>query len=290
MDIQAIKKLVDDYKQPVLAKDLPNNIYHSPDCPGLSSSFLKEIHKHTPLHAVTKRTYGSESSDAMTLGSLVHTMVLTPENLDKEYFIIPDDAPNRPRLVQINAKKPSAETIAAISFWDKVNTQSQGKTIITTKTLDVAQNMSRSVLNKFGGLLNGTDREHSIFYRDENYETLCKIRPDAYNLQTKTIIDLKTTGSLNERAFNYSVRDYGYHFSAAMYCYGMTKMFGGDWERFLLLAVEKAPPYDCRVFELSKEWLLAGWNGYCESLDAYTEDLKSGQFHGYDSEPTILYP
>jgi len=62
---------------------------------GINYSALKLYHK-SPLHFKWNQDNKKDSTEAQKLGTLVHTLVLEPHNMDSEYAILDvDKRPNR---------------------------------------------------------------------------------------------------------------------------------------------------------------------------------------------------
>lgn len=286
MTLERIIKELANFSGPVLTKELTNAEYHSPQCPGVSSSMLKAIAMSTPLHAKTQRG-NPESSSAMVLGSAVHKLVLEPQSFNDEYFVVDDDAPRKPTPAQINAKKPSPDTVVAVEFWKQVQERCKGKEVLSPSDYGLIDAMRRSVLKKFGNLLEPCAKEESIFF--ESQGQLCKIRPDAYDPTTRVIIDLKTTTDLSEKGFQRSMDSLYYPLQAGMYAHGMAKMFPhGRWDTFYLLAVEKEKPFDCRLFRLSHNYLKYGFDLFQYALGQYIRCSNENTWPGYSAQPTEL--
>ena len=100
---------------------ISNAAYHAGD--GISKSGLDLIAR-SPLHYFAK--YRSpdrerdEPTEAMKLGTAVHSAVLEPESFASDYIVVPADAPRRPTTVQLNAKKPSDDTVIAIEWFSEL--------------------------------------------------------------------------------------------------------------------------------------------------------------------------
>lgn len=87
----------------------------------------------------------SEESPAMVLGSLVDCMLFSPDEVEARFYLMPDDAPKRPSVTQRNAAKPSATTVAAIEFWDKVAELATDKTIVSKAVAEQAAQICDAV-------------------------------------------------------------------------------------------------------------------------------------------------
>jgi len=82
------------------------------------------------------------------------------------------------------------------------------------------------------------------------------------------IVDIKTTDDASPRGFAYSVRKYRYHVQAAMYLDGVMAT-GTKPEAFILIAIEKAPPYLCAVYYLTDSDIEAGREAYKQDVETY---------------------
>ena len=84
-----------------------NDQYHGG--PGVSKSHLDAIAGASPLHYwhkyINPNRERAEPSQALIMGSAIHSIVLEPDLFTGEYITVPEDAPKRATKAQINAKK-----------------------------------------------------------------------------------------------------------------------------------------------------------------------------------------
>lgn len=92
----------------------------------------------------------------MDEGNLLDVMLFTPDEFNTRFFVMPDDA-KKPTSAQVNAKKPSDETIAQIARWEEVQAAIGDRIVVTNDQVDEAQFLAQSVRNNstvaFHGLL-----------------------------------------------------------------------------------------------------------------------------------------
>jgi len=70
-------------------------------------------------------------SPALSFGRAYHSFILDGQkSFDRDFVVIPEDAPKAPSSAQIKVKKPSDETIAAIKWWFDFNNLNDKKTIL----------------------------------------------------------------------------------------------------------------------------------------------------------------
>ena len=199
------------YFEPGRYEGLPNEVYHAAN--GISSTQVKDARVSLMFYHgrhVTK-TIRRESSEALTFGSLAHTLALEPEKLHEEFAVfpgIPAEAFTTPDSMkafirEFNADKPKAEqlkltgkkeelqaAIRAVSpeaiFADEFEQQwrdsGDGKTIVSREQLTLATAFQQALLNheSAGKLLRHPSRsvETSYFGMDDETGLEVRVRPD----------------------------------------------------------------------------------------------------------------
>ena len=268
-------------------KQMDNAKYHA--LPSVSKSHLDEINR-SPYHYWCRYLDPDriipEPTKAMIIGSAFHTLVLEQHLFDKEYIIEPIDAPKRPTAVQRNAKKPSAQTLDAIAYWDDFDKKADKKTLLSREDYDrlvimrnrvyehPAANTILSMKGKY---------EQSYQWTDEATGEICKSRPDFHTADCSLLVDLKTTEDASEYGFKKSCHTYRYHVQAAWYLRSLQKA-----ESFVFIAVEKKPPYMVAVYNASANMIAAGNRVADKNLATLAECRKTGKWVGYSEEITEL--
>lgn len=220
--------------EPGRYEGLPNEVYHAAN--GISSTQVKDARVSLMYYHgrhITK-TIRRESSDALTFGSLAHTMALEPEKLDEEFAVFPGvpaeaftttdslkafirdynvDKPKSEQLKLTGKKEDLQEAIRAVNpsaiFADEFEQQWResvaGKTILTTEQLELATAIQQSLFSNSDAhslLCNpGRQSEVSYFGIDEETGLEIRVRPDI-ELRTPTeniCADLKTVSIGNVR-------------------------------------------------------------------------------------------
>ena len=206
---------------------LPNEVYHAAN--GISSTQVKDARVSLMFYHgrhVTK-TIRRESSEALTFGSLAHTLALEPEKLHEEFAVFPGIPAEaftttdsmKAFIREFNADKPKAEqlkltgkkeelqaAIRAVSpeaiFADEFEQQWRdsvdGKTILSREQLTLATAIQQALLNheSAGKLLRHPSRsvETSYFGMDDETGLEVRVRPDL-EVQINGVrigVDLKT--------------------------------------------------------------------------------------------------
>ncbi|MFH2184825.1 RecE family exodeoxyribonuclease [Citrobacter portucalensis] len=199
------------YFEPGRYEGLPNEVYHAAN--GISSTQVKDARVSLMFYHgrhVTK-TIRRESSEALTFGSLAHTLALEPEKLHEEFAVFPGIPAEaftttdsmKAFIREFNADKPKAEqlkltgkkeelqaAIRAVSpeaiFADEFEQQWRdsvdGKTILSREQLTLATAIQQALLNheSAGKLLRHPSRsvETSYFGMDDETGLEVRVRPD----------------------------------------------------------------------------------------------------------------
>ncbi|WP_435310668.1 PD-(D/E)XK nuclease-like domain-containing protein [Primorskyibacter sedentarius] len=273
---------------------ISNHDYHYGK--GISKSGLDLI-RQNPAEFITRKRHPKPPTPAMLLGSAFHCLVLEPEKFDQEYVMEPMDAPRRPTAAQINAKKPSPDSLAAIEFWKQWDAENEGKTAISTKPGDdpfwqpsdwcrLHRMRDAILLHPIASILldpSAGRAEQTCYWVDWQTKKLCKCRPDFINDDHNLLVDLKSTEDASYTGFGQSVSRYRYHVQDAYYRDGMHQI-GHTVGGFVFVAVEKQPPYNVAVYRLGQEEVRVGRLQYESDLMKYKQCHEADEWPGYPDE------
>lgn len=227
-------------------KEISQNVYR--ESKSISASDIKLILENPYLFKIG---YKKPKTDSMVLGSLVHTLVIEPENFERDYY-----------LMETFNLRTQAGKLAK----ERAIQESNGKIIVQEefyiKAKEIAQTLLKSDLSNL--FKNGAG-EHSFFGEIDGIP--CKCRPDYFlemNNQ-KIIIDLKTTkfGGASPDNFIKSIASFGYYIQAAFYL----ELLKAD--EFIFVAIETEPPYMMGIYELDNISLEFGLNEVKRGLEIY---------------------
>lgn len=216
-----------------------------------------------------------EQTPAMALGSLIHTATLEPETLDQLYAVSPKfDRRTKDGKAQAEAFEQSA----------------QGKIVVSEDDMKVALGCagrvrSHSVASE---ILDGAKVESSVYWQHEETGLLCKARPDAYHPDTGTLIDLKSTQDAGPK-FVRDLFSMNYHVQLAFYAMAI-EAIGFTVARVVIIAVEKAPPFEVGLYELDADTIALGAHKVREFLPRYAEALKTDVWPGYPRQIQKVSP
>ncbi len=265
--------------------------------PAINKSGLDEI-ASSPLHYWAnyldpeREPRGSTAS--MVLGTAIHTRTLEPEKFWDRYVLEPVDAPKRPSSSQLNAKKPSPETIEAIEFWARFNREAEGKEILSRDHFETCEKVAQAVRKSAAAtelLREGTSEvtviwETKVMLADgSEVQVPCKARIDF--LSALAILDVKSTQSAGPGPFARSVVNYRYHMQAAFYSDGLRAAIGED-RPFIFLAFETSAPYACAFYLADEVMIDVGRKLYLPLIQKYAEAVHRNEWPGYPDEIKTL--
>lgn len=246
---------------------MTNSEYHAAE--GISKSDLDLIHL-SPAHYKARKGNQAQTT-AMLIGSALHKLVLEPDDFGSEFITAPE----------CDRRTKEGKAVYA-EFLER----SAGKSLLTAQQMTELTAVSSAVRNDplAGKLLKSGKAETSYFWHDEVNGLLCKCRPDY--LKGRYCIDLKTTQSARPEDFMKSAYNFRYHVQAYWYLQGL-KACGADAEEFIFIAVEKDPPYAVCVYAAGEDFLRLGEKEAEKDLETFCRCLETGNWHGYDEEPTV---
>ena len=237
---------------------MSNEIYHDGD--EVSCSKLKAASR-----SLAHYRYGEvKISDKAALeGTLGHCAILEPAELNNRFAVGP---------------QCDKRTKAGKAEWEDFISANPGKEIITQEQYDMAVGMQDVVAGNDEAmeLMAGGTAEVSIFWEDSESGLMCKCRPDW--LGERVIVDVKTTDDC--RQFSSSVSKFGYHIQAPWYLEGARQALL-DVDSFVFLVIEKTPPYEMMLYELSPEYMEAGMAIARKALHGIALAKSNGYYPGY---------
>lgn len=207
--------------------------------------------------------YEREETESMLLGSLVHCLVLEPDEVNNRYAIVP---------------KCDRRTKEGKAVYERFVTENDGCQVIKQETFDEAVAIACSVsLNETAAkiLLSRKNVEHAIEFEIDGVE--CKSKIDLLTPGHHIVFDLKTTQNAKPDEFAKSVVSYGYHRQAAFYCEGVRRIYGTE-PRFIFCAVSTQYPYLCGCYELDDQAIGLGRIEIDGLLNEYKQRLAANDW------------
>lgn len=260
-----------DAPAPGLYRDVPYDTYAR--WSALRSSLLNKVGQ-SPLHARYAMLHPGEdgSTKAKEFGHVLHHAVLEPDLFLTRYAKAPT---GDKRLKDVKAA------------WAECQEKNAGKVLVGGDDFDQCIAMrdavwshptAKEILGSPGA------KELSAVWRDKETGLPCKGRQDFFGSWAgwPTLADLKSTVDASRKAFSRAISAYQYAPQGAYYLDGFDTLspFEGD-RRYVLIAVEKDPPFAVCVYELDQDSIAAGRRRYRSHLDQWARCLDSGLWVGY---------
>lgn len=252
---------------PSVHPNLDESFYHA--FPALNASSINKL-ADCPAMCRFSLDNPQPPTENMRLGTLLHSMVLEPESLDK-YGVI-----SKP----LTTKDGKAEKAAL---------EEAGKTVYKQDAWDTACSMADAVKAhpRIQALLQlPGESELSIFWDEEGttgQPIHCKARVDRLITTpdgTRVALDLKTAQEVNPHALSKKIFDFGYHAQAAWYLEGLAKV-GLFTDSFCFAFVRSTPPHLVVPVLLTAEALDFGRKRYEAMLAEWEYCQQNNVWPGY---------
>lgn len=240
----------------------------------MSASGIERL-RRSPLHFRHWKDTPSEETDAMRLGTALHTALLEPE-LFRGRYVRGIEGDGRTKAVK-DARAALAEEFP-------------GATILTPQQWDDLTGMRDAVMAhpRARSFFEGEgDNELTGVWLDPITGVACKMRLDRDVPRAAVIVDLKSTRDASPHAFARQCANLGYHRKSAFYrrgCAALDRPRNGS----ALIAVESSPPYAVAVYLLDEGDLDRADTEIARHLNVYADCLDRDEWPGYGSEMTSL--
>jgi hypothetical protein len=270
--------------------DIPESVYHQRVLGLVNNGSLKILLDKTPAHYLSWITNEGDASESTALhfGRAMHCAIIEPDVFDRTYVKPVDHPYRRPTASQLNAKKPSDQTLKAIDYWSKWKADNIDLIEITAKEKDKLLRMAESLAKHTlaSRLLTAPDAmgESTALWTDPKHKLLCKARIDLRIPSMRIWCDLKSTEDASPQHFPRSIAKYGYHIQHAHYS-SASEVLDESLRAFLFIAVEKEPPYAVAVHAIDAEAESRGIELRDRAMETLTECLINDNFPAY--APTI---
>lgn len=236
----------------------------------------------SPLHYITQIRTPSPPTDAMLAGTAAHLGLMEPARFADEVRVLPEGAPRRPTSVQLNAKKPSLETLERIDWWQRWERESAGKIVLDRDAAARVQRMIDAVQSHPAARAWLTDGRYevSLQWVDGKYEVPCKARVDW--LRTDGVfVDVKTSVDASPEGFSRQAANLYYHMQAAAYFSGSEHVLDRTPPAWVWVVVENEEPHAVACYVAEPPAILAGLRLWDRALGRYREALERGVWTGY---------
>lgn len=244
--------------------------YHS--MAALSSSGIKKLLR-SPAHYIVERTAPRAPSDAMKIGTAVHTLVLEPQRAG-EIIAMPG--------FNLRTKAGRDESVD----WAEAHQSCQSFDAQTHERIVRAAEAVRAHPGAARLLCDGA-AERSIFWRDAKESIECRARFD-WHRDDGGIVDLKTTRDASPDAFSRSIANFEYHVSAAHYWLGAEHVLGASPAFWAFVCVEVEPPFGVACYVLDAASIRAGMARCERAYRTFRECVDSQQWPAYPETIDVI--
>lgn len=276
--------------------------HHSQPCEGVSvtSGVLRRMLLKTPgdvwaFHQLNPERWEEEDSTAKRLGRLMAAYVEGgEEEVERLFYILPDNRPNRPTRVQYQAIKEgrgSKTAHAAVAFWREVDTDSRDQ--ITETQMQMVRNMGMALAHDPAArAILGGEPEITMAWRDERTGLWCLARPDQLSFGG-FISDYKKIspqgGTFNKSLCYRAIRAHRYDMQMALAWEGMERLTGHLSKEVGLLFQADVKPHFCIPIEIAEEELQIGKFYNHQSMLRFAECLDAGHWSEPGEEPGVFH-
>jgi len=269
---------------------VPEQAYH--DHPALSRSVLAEAARMSPMHARHKWKGGGDdvSSDAASLGTALHSRVLTPPLFEERYDVAAE---------QCEATKGDGDRCSYSAkvrhdgTWYCGTHAPDGEPddieVLKADTEDDVESMAEALeadpdaaplLFELPGL-----PEVTILWEDEATGLMCKARPDRIVglPDGVAIVDLKSTRSAHPEDFRRKMSKYGYWLQPPFYTLGIRQASEADVnvKDFVFATVESSEPYATQCFRPHPKEQQAVRKRMCQLIDRIAQCESEDRWPSY---------
>src|SRR5690606_210938 len=246
--------------------DVPADVYHR--WPAASQTVLKIMRDRSPAHARQYMLTPPEPTPAMVLGQAIHMAILQPD-------LFRQCADGRPEL--------ELSTRAGREPLEADQKEHPRPIFLPHEEYDRCLAM-RDVVWRDRSASKQQQRpmELSAVWRDRWFGVLCKGRFDCLST-LGVIVDCKSVADASPRAMQRFIYSYGTYLQAAHYMIG-AKQLGVEADYFVLIAVEKEPPYGIGIYNIRGDALMAGEEELAKLLRTWSECETTGRWPGYSEQ------
>lgn len=259
-----------DPPEPGLYKDVPPETYSR--WTAVRSSLLRKMER-SPLHARYAMLHPDEdSTPAKEFGQAFHVAILEPERFNTAFGVMPNFGPRQSSKV-----RAQEDEYRAVHAHVRMISKENFDLCLAMRDAVWQHPTAKEILSQPGA------NELSAVWKDAITGLPCKGRQDRFGIWNgPTVTDVKSAADASRLGFAKSIAKYGYAEQAAFYLDGFQHLARvAEPRRYVLIAVEKEPPFAVGVYELDQASIAAGRKKYRGHLDRWAQCLESGVWEAY---------
>lgn len=233
----------------------------------VSFSSLNHVHRSV-AHLIENIEHPPEQTGAMVFGTVFHMAILEPQKYDKLVVVMP----NFDRRTKVGKAEYAA--------FQEMMKDNPDKIAISESDRDCIARMREAVDNEPEAKkwLTGGLTECWIDWVDGDYGFECVAKVDY--LRPDAIIDLKSCRDASMPEFSREIGNKRYHVQGAMYIDGVYTAMKSEARDFIMIAVEKTPPYSVACYSLHPIDVDTGRKEYQADMAKLDEAMNS-KYYGY---------
>lgn len=233
----------------------------------ISASLLKRVY-NKEFYEVLNKVENSKN-DAMKFGSLVHCMVLEPDEFNNRYAV----------MQELNLRTKEGKESKNL-----FELENKDKEIITQDELTKAQNCLKSLENaKLLKIFKRGLKEQVALFKVQDLD--CKSKIDFFDEKNGLLIDLKTTCKSGDE-FLKDCKKFHYNLQMAFYHDGLVQL-GKEIKKVLIIGLQNKAPFKITIAELEQDELEVGRDKYNLAIKILNK-IKSDNKYKSELETDIL--
>lgn len=253
--------------------NIPAEEYHRREL-GIASNTSLKLIRRSPAHykAWIDGELEVAETAALRFGRAFHCALLEPDRFASAY-------PESPKFNR-RTKVGRAEYEAWIEQYPDA---------MSADDLDTIRKMVASVRRHplASQMIRDGEPELTLSWKDADTGLRCKSRLDYYVRELAMIVDAKSTEDASWEEFRKDVARYGYHVQDALYRSAASAL-NMPVQHFVLLAVEKSPPFAVAPYTLDANGIGRGYAVARRDMDTLAHCLKTNRWPGYPETITEL--
>lgn len=256
--------------------DLPAEQYHQRVLGEVSNSGVKQALRSAAHYKAWVEATDEHDTPTFAFGRAFHAALLEPARFAQDWSVQPDFGDLR--------------TKAARESRDAWKAEHPNVTTLPQEDMERIHAMIAAVLAHPWARRAVRDGHSEVTLRwsDDTTGLPCKARADYYvDGKAPFVLDVKTTLDASPEAFARDIAKYGYHIQHAHYADGF-RVLGRPLRNYLLLAVEKEPPYAVAMYYIDAEAEQRGYDLRARGIEHIAACLKSGVWPAYTNDITRL--
>jgi len=250
---------------------IPDEVYHHSleyrYC--MTSSGLKNM-AQSPAHWLSNRTTPpGDPTAALHFGSAFHGYML-----DTHVIETPEKKITLPKLLELERELgPKSETLY-VNPDDYNHLEAMKQVLLENELAEKLINHPSAIIEKAG------------IFADPDYNIIGTIKPDIRIPDLGIIVDLKTTTDASAWSFPRSIRRFKYDWQAWWYLRGANQLSHEYYDTFIIIAIEKLPPYGINLFQIVEGLYYADMQ-IRPLLDSFADCIAADMWPCYPADEVI---